>query len=65
MPPKLASSTQELVDVHRAKEPDVPYRIVNSVMGEVLKTFPEHTNEQLNANRNLCVLRTLATQGVI
>jgi hypothetical protein len=42
----------------------VQYRIVNSARGEVLKTFPEHTNE-LNANRNGCVLRTLAAQGAI
>ena len=41
------------------------YRIFNSVTGEVLKTFPEHTDEQLNANKNSCVLRTLAAQGAI
>jgi hypothetical protein len=43
----------------------VPYRIVNSGTGEVFKTFPELTNEQLNANKNYCVLRTLIAQGVI
>ena len=43
----------------------MPYRIVNSATGEVLKTLPEHTNEQLNANKNHCVLRTLAAEGVI
>jgi hypothetical protein len=59
-------ASKELVDAQHAKEPNVPYRIVNSVTGEVLKTFPEHSNEQLmNANKNYCVLRTLAAQGVI
>jgi hypothetical protein len=43
----------------------VPYRFVNSVTGEELKTFPEHANEQLNANKNSCVLRALAAQGAI
>jgi hypothetical protein len=43
----------------------VPYRSVNSVTGEVLKTFPEYSNEQMNANKNCRVLRTLAAQGVI
>ena len=43
----------------------MPYRIVNSVTGEVLKTFSEHANQQLNANKNSCVLRTLAAQGGI
>ena len=43
----------------------MPYRIVNSVTGEAFKTFSEHTNEQLNANRNCCVLRALNAQGVI
>lgn len=65
MSPIFVSSTKELVDVPYAKEPNVPYRIVVSVTGEVLNTFPEHTNEQLNTNKNCCVLRTLAAQGVI
>jgi hypothetical protein len=43
----------------------VPYRIVNSVTGGVLKTFPEHTNEPLNANKNCCLLRSLIVEGVI
>jgi acyl-CoA reductase-like NAD-dependent aldehyde dehydrogenase len=29
------------------KEPTVPYRSVNPATGEVLKTFPEHTDEQM------------------
>jgi succinate-semialdehyde dehydrogenase/glutarate-semialdehyde dehydrogenase len=29
------------------KEPTVPYRSVNPATGEVLKTFPEHTDEQV------------------
>jgi acyl-CoA reductase-like NAD-dependent aldehyde dehydrogenase len=41
-------------------------RSVNSVTGEVIKTFPEHTKEQImNAHKNCCVLRSLAAQGVI
>jgi len=41
-------------------------RSVNSVTEEVIKTFPEHTNEQImNAHKNCCVLRSLAAQGVI
>jgi hypothetical protein len=44
----------------------VPYRSVNSATGEVLKTFPEHCNDQMmNAPKNCCVLRSLAAQGVI
>ena len=43
----------------------MPYRIVNSVTGEVFKTFPKHTNEKLNANKNHCVLRIFTAQGVI
>src|SRR5271168_4684140 len=31
----------------RSKEPTVPYRSVNPATGEVLKTFPEHTDEQM------------------
>src|ERR1700729_2264915 len=30
-----------------AKEPSVPYRSVNPATGEVLKTFTEHTDEQM------------------
>ena len=37
----------------------MPYRIVNSVTGEAFKTFSEHTNEKLNANKNYRALRTL------
>jgi hypothetical protein len=59
-------ASKELVDVQHAKEPNVPYRSVNSATGEVLKTFPEHSNEQMmNAPKNCCVLRSLAAQGVI
>ena len=65
MSPILTSSTKKLVDVQHAKESDLPYNIVNSVTGEVLKTFPEHANEQPNANKNGSVLRTLAIQGLI
>jgi hypothetical protein len=43
----------------------VPYRIVNSVTREVLKTFPETANEQLNAHKNCGLLRSLAAEGVI
>ena len=43
----------------------MPYRIVNAVTGEVLKTLPEHTNQQLNAHKNCCLLRSLAAEGVI
>jgi hypothetical protein len=44
----------------------VPYRSVNSVTGEILKTFPEHSNEQMmNAHKNRCVLRSRVAQGVI
>jgi len=31
------------------KEPTVPYRSVNPATGEVLKTFPEHTDEQMRS----------------
>jgi len=43
----------------------VLYRIVNSVTGEVFKTFSEHANEQLGANKNYRVLGILTAQGVI
>ncbi len=44
----------------------MPYRSVNSVTGEVPKTFPEHSNEQMmNAHKHCCVLRSLAAEGVI
>ena len=57
---------EELVDVQDAKEPNVLYRSVNSVTGEVLKKLPKHCNEQMmNAPENCCVLRSLAAEGVI
>ena len=31
------------------REPTVPYRSVNPATGEVLKTFPEHTDEQMRS----------------
>jgi len=63
---KAAVASKELVDVLHAKEPNVPYRSVNSVTGEVLKPFPEHSNEQMmNAHENCRVLRSLAAEGVI
>jgi hypothetical protein len=63
---KAAVASKELVDVQHAKEPKVPYRSVNSVMSEVLKMFPEHSNEQrMNAHQNCGVLRSLAAEGVI
>src|SRR6202453_5222885 len=34
-----------VAEIH--KEPTVPYRSVNPATGEVLKTFPEHTDEQM------------------
>jgi hypothetical protein len=59
-------ASKELVDAQHAKEPNVPYRSVNSVTGEVLKTFPERSNEQvMNAHKNCCVLRSLAAEGLI
>ena len=33
--------------VRNKKEPTVAYRSVNPATGEVLKTFPEHTDEQM------------------
>jgi succinate-semialdehyde dehydrogenase/glutarate-semialdehyde dehydrogenase len=33
--------------VRNTKEPTLPYRSVNPATGEVLKTFPEHTDEQM------------------
>jgi len=45
----------------------VPSGSVDSVTGEALKTFPEHTNEQtMNAHkthRKGCVLRSLVAEG--
>jgi succinate-semialdehyde dehydrogenase/glutarate-semialdehyde dehydrogenase len=41
------SSIKESQHLQPTEEPYVPYRSVNPATGEVLKTFPEHTNQQM------------------
>jgi succinate-semialdehyde dehydrogenase / glutarate-semialdehyde dehydrogenase len=46
-PAKSAFVTLPTSHGKTAKEPTVPYRSVNPATGEVLKTFPEHTDQEM------------------
>ena len=46
-PAKSAFATLPRSHGKTAKEPTVPYRSVNPATGEVLKTFPEHTDQEM------------------
>jgi succinate-semialdehyde dehydrogenase / glutarate-semialdehyde dehydrogenase len=46
-PAKSAFATLPTSHGKTAKEPTVPYRSVNPATGEVLKTFPEHTDQEM------------------